>query len=300
MQIEELPYDVFIEDGKDILEEYNEACDWIDSFGLNHSSSRFGEYKKKINNIANNLKSSNSAEEKYNVFTDYLNSFNESIELIRLKKAFSTEKHINYLDQLKKITSGKTVRNQSDNDFARNFAFELSVAARMINAGYEVDVSQLADIVVSVDSRLLFMECKRLTSSKQLFKRIKLASKQLNKRLSSSRALRARGLIAINVTDIINPDFNLNKSTDAEEMKNYHSFQFNEFMKTNESSFNQLRNKKILGVLCEYNMYGFIESTAPLQITNCRGVKIYQNVLSMKDEEMIRDLSQKISNQQII
>ncbi len=80
------------------------------------------------------------------------------------------------------------------------------MAARFLKAGYEVDLRTITDIEVQIGDRKLYVECKRIKSVKQLGKRISKANNQIRTRINKEISNKNRGMIALNLTDLLNPD----------------------------------------------------------------------------------------------
>lgn len=300
MKLIELPYKEFIVKGDQAINEYEEACRWIESLGLPYSRGRFRLYHESIKNSLKTIREVKEPDAKVDEFIKYLNSYAEAIELIRLKNSFSGRKHEEYIDKLRHVASGQPFRNSSKSDSSRNFGFELSMAARLITAGYETDINQLADIVSKINGRNIYFECKRIKSIKKLRERVKAANLQLKRRLLKDKSSGARGIAAINVTDILNPQYNFVVADSAEEIKKSHSNQMNEFVISNETILKTKAIKKILGLICEYNLYGFVRNEKPFDIINCRGIKFLQYDNRASSDKLITEITERISNQNII
>src|SRR5690606_37301139 len=93
-------------------------------------------------------------------------------DLIRIRRWMGQIDSAAYLDQLKKVTSGKPFKSQIGADPARDFAFELSIAARFLAAGYPVNVTSVADTIAVVGKHKVYVECKRVQSPSKVIKRI--------------------------------------------------------------------------------------------------------------------------------
>ncbi len=300
MKLIEMPYKEFIVKGEEVIKEYEEACRWIESLGLPYYRSRFGLYHESIKNSLRIVREVEQPDEKVNEFIKYLNSYAEATELIRLKNSFLGRKHEEYIDKLRHVTSGQPFRNSSKTDSSRSFGFELSMAARLITAGYETDINQFADIVSKINGRNVYFECKRIKSIKKLRDRVKSANLQLKNRLLKDKSTGARGIAAINVTDILNPQCNFVVADTAGEIKKSHSNRMNEFVISNETLLKTKASRKTLGIICEYNLYGYVRNEKPFDIINCRGIKFLQYDNRPSSDKIITEIAERISNQNII
>jgi len=88
---------------------------------------------------------------------------------------------------------------------ARNFFFELRLLAHLLNAGLPAKVGESPDIETAIDSRAVYMECKRVFSVKSIKN---LTSKAIDQLLIAlSRHSCAIGAIAFDFTKIIRSDY---------------------------------------------------------------------------------------------
>ena len=173
--------DKYIAESKQLENEYKDACDWINSFGINYKITRFGNYEQDVESFLNG-QDELSAKESVKTF---MNAHLEANELIRLKNTFDSFDSSELEESIKKIASGQRYRNASKTDQSRDFAFELNIASRFAKAGFSIDLKGISDVVVQIENRKLFVECKRLKSYKQLEKRVRAANVQISKRLTS-------------------------------------------------------------------------------------------------------------------
>jgi Holliday junction resolvase len=106
-------------------------------------------------------------------------------------------------EKLKQVMGGRDFAALDKDSSSRNTQFELRIASYFCQTGYSVDMSNLTDIVATHDLTTYFVECKRVTSSGALNKRLKEAKKQLKTRLTRFTLVpREFGVIAIDVTKV--------------------------------------------------------------------------------------------------
>jgi hypothetical protein len=87
----------------------------------------------------------------------------------------------------------------STNNAARNTMFELGLAARMKRGGLQVDIGQEnPDIIVSVPSGTIFVQCKRPLSSRTVRENVNSAATQLRRDLKSAK--QSFGVIALSMS----------------------------------------------------------------------------------------------------
>ena len=299
--MKDLPFDIYKENGSKLTLQYEEALIWLKGLGLPAFESRLGKYKKIIDNFEGNLKALDDEISAEKTFHEYLNAQMEAAELIRIYRSLSNRDFAEFSEQLKKVTAGQPFRNASKQDPSRDFAFELTVASRFINAGFDVQLNQLADIVaVKNGYPKLFLECKRIKSDKRVQENVKKANEQLKKRIASERSKLCRGIVAINVTEIINPDNDMNVVSNVHELQSVSSTLLEAFVRNNERNLETKKFNKCLGVLVESTMQGYSIENGGHNTINCRGAKLYQYQNQSSDASLVRDIGLLISNQNIV
>jgi hypothetical protein len=299
MKLYELPYDVYEEEGKKIGQLYLQATEWLTSIGIPYSKTRFGEYKKVLDHFDANWDKGDDEAFKVRLHK-FLNAHAEAIEIVRIYNELSEYTFTDYIDQLKKVTSGKAFRNTSAKDQSRDFAFELTMAARFIRGGFTVNLNHLADIVAErEDTPRIYVECKRIKSLSKIKANIKKANQQLKTRLSQNASNLPRGLVAINVNDLINPNNNMMVIEHIDRLQQINSHNLNQFVQDNVESFNTARFSKSLGVFCEHIDQAFIHDRTPMAVANCRGVTLYKYHESGNEIDIINKLANSLSNQSI-
>src|SRR5690554_6092545 len=127
MKVTELPYEAFVKNYDQFISQYDESIDWLDSLGLPYSRTRFGKYKKAINSIPELFENANKIgleefKERVNIC---IRSMSETAEILRIHKEYTNRENVDFIDQLKKVMSGRQFRNESNKDPARDFSFEL-------------------------------------------------------------------------------------------------------------------------------------------------------------------------------
>ena len=286
----------YIVNSRLIESEYKDACEWITDLGIEYKRTRFGNYEK---DFAEFIKGEGKENAKESVKT-FMNAHQEANELIRVKNSFDSFNSSQALETIKKSVAGQRFRNGSKTDQSRDFAFELSMASRFIKAGYEVDLRTITDIVVQVNDRKLYVECKRVKSEKQLEKRVKEANTQTKTRIKNDTSSKSRSFIALNLTDIINPDampiitnsLDSYRRTSAEKLK--------DFVVSNKAILSKKQHSKCLGVLTEFTTQGFINKTDDYAFVNLREGNFYQYKLNSSDKDFLGSFYPQLGNQNLV
>lgn len=293
----ELDCERFEHDSKQIEESYNEACEWISSFGVPYEKTRFGIYQKDFLDFLEDGKQG-EAKESVSIF---LNAQKEANELVRIMNVFKSFDADSIIEPIKKMTSGQRFRNATTKDQSRDFAFELGMASRFIKAGYEVDLRSISDLVVDIDGTKFYVECKRMKSFKQLGKRVKEANEQINRRLTADRSSKSRGMIALNVTDIVLEDNTPIVFTKLEDYQQESARALKGFVIKNQETLANKRVKKCLGVFTEFTTQGVIYKPEDKDISfvNIREGNVYQYPMKAMEQAFLNSFWGKLGNQDI-
>jgi len=276
---------------------YGEVCEWFSELGFTYSKTRYGIYKKYFNNFISAAKNEEVVDDFLEFKKSFDNAYIEANEIIRIHRNLKEMNSSEFIDQIKKIVSGQEFRANSNDDQARDFLFELSVAARFIKAGYKVNLTGICDVVVDLGLEgSLFVECKRIKSNKRLADNVKKANKQIVKRLKSSKSSKVKGLVAVNITDLIpKPTMLAPDSSEAGTM--IHRGVSNNFVRARIHEFVKGKSKNCLGVMCESVIMHYLSERS------LKAGFIYSRhteYLPYSNNDFFELLAAKISNQDII
>jgi len=184
-----------------------EAAKWLASRGANTSSSRIGNYLRAIRAlvVAHETK-------QFDVLgIEHANALYEAHDLISIYRAFSKGPHADLVaDRILKACSGPVSYTDENpkgaSNTARNFAFELLVAERLIIGGASPHFPAHADVGLAISSTELAIQCKRLfasTDSRSAQRNFKDAEDGLMDAKESG----GKGIVAIDITRAVNPGF---------------------------------------------------------------------------------------------
>jgi hypothetical protein len=190
---------------------FKAACSWLNDVGVPSKVTRYGKYEKVFTDLFGgenrrvnraNLVQSKAAFE---------NAYLEANELVRLHSDLSNLNSAEFIRQIEFVVSGQEFRATTETDKARDFLFELSVAARFLRVGFVVSLSSISDIVVKLENGAeLHVECKRLKSEKRVEKNLRKAISQLEDRIQHAPS-GSLAMSALDFTDLIppRPDYTL-------------------------------------------------------------------------------------------
>ena len=166
----------------------DQACAWLETQGIRCSPSRIGSYKRLFASLARH-QLANSVRDFYEEYSlvEFVNAAHEVAEIVRIYEGLSTVVDANMASRLREVAKGQVLYALDDADRSgRDFALELSIAAKFVRAGNLVEFGDAADVRVKRGDFVFFLECKRLKSSGKVTKRIKEGLNQLQSRYQSA------------------------------------------------------------------------------------------------------------------
>lgn len=226
----------------ELVDRLDQATQWLSSWGFNISPTRVAKYKQYLLQAVGKEVS----------VLEYESIMYDISELFFISNTLSDYQGAALEPLLGDLIKGKVRKGLKVGDErARNFEFELKVIAQYYKLGFELDLSTNADLIVKdkLGSQLL-IECKRLTSAKKLGKRIKEAAKQLHSKYQyCSNPLQTRGLIFLDVTNLVNPSFSIIRANASNEARAFLGRKLADFASKNEELWDDLRDLRTWGVV---------------------------------------------------
>ncbi|CAM3237022.1 hypothetical protein [Moritella viscosa] len=281
---------------EDIQSIYEDVCTWFDSLGFSYVRTRYGTYKNVFSEFLRIVNERDIPDDLADFKLKFDNAYLEVHEAIRIYNGLKEHDAPQFLEQLKKVMSGQEFRAKKSDDQARDFLFELSVATRFINAGYKVDLKGVCDIVVDLNNyKTLFVECKRIKSSKKIGKNVKKANEQLKKRLKKTGQPNAVGLVAINITDLLPKKEQLPFNSNIAATQ-FHRVTTQEFVFGNVLDLMSNKFDGCLGVMCESSMMNYFFTQSEL---NGFQYSRHTGHIPYSDSSLYENLSKELSNQDI-
>lgn len=283
---------------RDKSSKIEEVCSWLSDHGIKIERSRTNTYKTHINEMADYYEKGQVDELlRLRSMHDLVNSSFEANELIQIYEGLSDLKFKSFVDKLIEVNKGPiwlNKENASASNKARNFAFELHIAARFSKAGYEIDLSDDADLIVKDHQYDLFIECKRPQADHGVHSNVKDALKQLNKRYCASKSSKIiRGLIALSITRVINRDMYLLpcKTTDDLNIK-LQSINLT-FINQYKTKWGKPDDKRTMGALIYLGLPAVIRDQNIL--ANCNQFDFYINdYVDTNDKGVLKTMVNKI------
>ncbi len=134
----------------------------------------------------------------------YLYVLREIDELAHVLKGLKVHVPNGIDESLKKIVRGSDFAALDKNSESRNVQFELRIASYFCLAGFIVRLDTETDIIASKGRQHFYIECKRISNSKQLEENLLKAKQQILARVPKKKRILHKyyGVIAVDVTRV--------------------------------------------------------------------------------------------------
>ncbi len=253
----------------DKLQQYSDALNWMREIGVTLSSGRTQNYLNTVEYWKDNYLNASDSEAK-EAFPDFVSSMFEIHDFIDIHKAFngvSIDQLSHIVEKLQKGVKGPINSSEETpkSTVARNFLFEAVVAAKAHkpDKGVIAILDAKSDTGIKIDKRKLWVECKRITSADKIEANVKKASSQLEKTFKNQVGSGHRGIVALDVTKLINAGDQIYVANDDEQLQNSVDRMMDEFMKENSQIWEKIykrRSKKIIGTILRFSFMATSES----------------------------------------
>ncbi|GAW97956.1 MULTISPECIES: hypothetical protein [Colwellia] len=241
-----------------IYQDYSDALEWMKQLGVDLGSGRTFNYHKMIKFWKDNYKTA-SRDDVKNQFPDFVSSMLEIHDFIAIYKSFKNEQnqHLNeIIEKLKKGVKGPI--NSSDetpkSTTARNFLFEALFAAKVHRPDFGVKaiLNAESDTGIQIDKYKIWVECKRISTDAKIESNVRTASNQLDKIIKKQRGSGHRGIVALEVTRILNPKDELLVSNNDSSLSRSVDKIMDKFILKYSSIWQEIyteKSNKILGIV---------------------------------------------------
>jgi len=282
---------------RDLANGINDACEWLSDHGLDYPRTRVGEYRRHLNEMADYWEHGRIEELiKLRDFPTLMNSCHEASELSYIYKGLSSFSDLSVSKKLQEFIKGPPSsknENASSSNRGRMIAFELHMAARFAAAGFTIDLTSEADVIVEILEHEVFIECKRPQQNHQVNSNIKGAINQLERRFPSARCPeRARGIIAVAISKVFNPDMFLLNATTPETLSQKLSFITKAFIDHFEPKWKNPTDIRTIGVLVHLGVPA--EITSQNLLTNCHEFAIKTTFTNNQGLDVLTEIRDRI------
>lgn len=233
-----MPIDHF--SGESVLSKMPSVLDWLSSFGLKALSTRYSRYVHYVDSFFESERP--DSEDGRGKFDALTRSYKECVEILIIYTVFSDEKSDKFKSKIEEITKGKDHLETSSACGARDYLFELIVAAKFSKAGYFIDWNGLTDVVAYKDDAKLFIECKRITSERRFEENFNKAGKQLQREMAKEKSNKS-GLVFIDISNCIAEDIPNHEASSPQVARLMLDKSMNQFISRNSYHIESLNKK---------------------------------------------------------
>lgn len=243
----------------EIAADYEAAVRWVGAVGFPVERGRIADYRKIVSSLSANFEvkgwgNLDDAAQRDRVFTALL----EIRELVSIFRGLSETTTSAAVAGLKHYLKGPVLLADEDPNTSsnrpRNIGFELYLNALFTFAGLEPKYGSTADLSFSCLGKPYYVEAKRPLSAPSAETSIRIAKRQLSERLNSRGSEQAFGLLALDLSKVINPDNKVMPVFSEEHLHNLMYAEDKRQMSLLSSQFLRNRHQRIVGALLHYRM----------------------------------------------
>ncbi len=286
------------------FQQYSDALNWMKTIGVQFSSSRINHYAKTIEYWKDNYEIASDLEVK-KAFPSFVSSMFEINDFIEIHNAFKNEAVSNLNHIIKKLKKGVNgpidSKDETPNSTtARNFLFEAVVAAKAHKPDKDIEaiLDAHTDTGIKVDRTKIWIECKRIASEKKIKANIKKASDQITSCISRKVGSKHRGIVAIDVTKLINSENDIFVAASDSKLKSSIDQIMDTFIKDHSQVWQTLyqkKNNKVIGTIIRFSFMASSESRNLLVHSSQWGVNPCLGI-SEEDNRLLKAITNKMNN----
>jgi hypothetical protein len=248
-------------------------CVRLKAAGYQVASTRLDAYRKTFARNELLIRENRSSELLAKIpFPKFLNDFHESNEILEACDEFPDLNTPGLRDRLEKVLAGTEELRQEapQKGGARNFLFELVMAATLKQAGFQVRLDQIEDVFFNVSDRIpCFMECKRVHSQRRLGELISDAASQIRQHCNNSSHRRACGIVAVDVSKLLNVGDRLFDAQTRDGLSSAAKQRLESYAKDHRDTLQSIRERCVLGVYVYARLPGAVRQPVGLWTARC-------------------------------
>lgn len=195
----------------DIADEYSAIIEWMHDLGIRMTHGRTSHYNRVIQRWKDHYRAA-TVEEVEAEFAGFVSSMFEIQEFARIYRCL---KDVDpallapVISKLRRAVNGPidAIEETPATTTARNFLFEATMMAigQIPNMGMQSIFDAPSDAGIALWGKNIWIECKRVTSESAIEENVRKASRQLERALSAKYGVGNRGIVALDVSKILNP-----------------------------------------------------------------------------------------------
>jgi hypothetical protein len=241
------------QDLESFLLDLDQALTWLGVLGIQPNQTRFNRYREILGTVLEHRMAGTVDELRTIVPQEqYRIAFIESTDLIEIAKSFGRIRGPRFREKIWIATTGPAhpLDEKKVGLKARDFLFELGVAAFFRNRKFPVLTYTDKDLITRVSGHTVLVECKRPQSKNGVRRSIEKATNQLMKHFKNhNRGDMLRGLIALDISIVMNPQKMYLKADSDEAIEAELNALLASFQTKFKSALGYRRDKRILGIL---------------------------------------------------
>ena len=282
-----------------ILEKYRKALCWLDTLGINYRSGRVQKYLRTFESWNRSYMAATSEESK-EAFPSFIYSVQEIWAFIAIYDAFHNVPVQQLQGIIQKLKDGvkgpvNLADETPDSTRARNFIFEALMAAKSHRPAKKCTaiLNAKTDTGIRYKNNKIWVECKRITTTKKIEKNIRVASKQLEEAISNQQGAGHRGIVSIDISKILNAGDRIFVATDSEKLLKEVDLMMNKFMYDYSELWQEIfksKNRKIIGIIVKFSFMASSESEGLLSHCTQWAMNPRRNI-SQHDDTVLRELA---------
>jgi len=264
-----------------VFNKFISAVKWMKSIGVKISLGRTTSYENIIGLYKDSYKSL-SANEIEGIFPGFVSSIFEVHDFIGIHESFmeiSPDQLTGLVNKLQKAVNGpvNSIDETHVSTASRNFLFEAVVAAKSHHPdkGINAILDAHSDSGIRIGGKKIWVECKRVTTLKQIKKNIQKASKQLeitfNKKIGSGH----RGVVAVDISKILQAGDKIFVRENDSSLINSVDYLMDKFINDYSHIWQDIlsrRDRKIIGVIIRFSFMSSSEDRNLLVYTSQWGL----------------------------
>lgn len=248
---------------REVSEKLQAALSWLKALGIAPSPTRHGEYQRLMTRLVTSQEAKDEGALRAD-FPHFNNMLFEVHELIEIHSSLAGKYDEEISRQVQIYAAGPTTYLLEDtsnsSNRARDFGFELATMAALSRADIPLDFSIPTDVAARFKHKTLMFECKRPQAVESVPRLVKKAVDQLAKKYKSVNRRSHKGIIAIDITKAVNPNFNIFVALANDDIDRIMSEQLEMFASSTKSCWGDIRHSRTIGVLFRLRKMNAIET----------------------------------------
>jgi hypothetical protein len=237
--------------------------DRLNTAGFRVQATRLDAYRKTFATIDKFITENRQEELVKKVpFPTFANDLHESQEFIEACDEFPDLTQPGLRDRIEKVLKGarELEKETPERGEARNYLFELVMAGLLKRAGFKVRLDRIEDVSLEYSDRPFFIECKRILSQAKLQERIDHAANQIGKRCNDAGTQKARGVIAIDISKLLNDGKSFLQCPTLEALNSEVETLFNLFRQMHGAELGTRKEARVLGLYVYLRLPGQVSN----------------------------------------